>query len=269
MTDRIRGSVFGIVESSKKFEKNELKDIAKERIDRLIENLLEKFYSNVPYAKHLMTSNQVNPDYYRLYTIEIILRLRMKRVIDGLTIHYFTKEDPFLAAQWCKYSEDEMLHDSLFIADLERLGMTKAEVYQTEPLFATKLLQGYFYFGLEHEGRPLASLSSSYFIEFAGHKTQGKWLSNVSKSLGKQTIKGAQAHVAHDDADDHADFVWDVLSSFVTAEKDIEEIETHIKNVYRLFVMFFYELYAKTIEKNDEPFDVLLFPEASATKMSA
>ena len=189
----------------------------------------------------------------------------MKRVIDGLTITYFTKTDPFLAAKWCDYAQDEMLHDAMFFADLKRLGMTKEEVYQTEPMFATKLLQGYFYYGLEHEGRPLASLCSSYFIEYASDRTQGEWLQNVARSLGKEATKGSHAHVAHDEEDDHSDFVWDVLSSFVETEEDIVLMENHIRNVHRLFVMFFHELHAEVITGSSKPFDDMLFkaPEAA------
>jgi hypothetical protein len=225
------------------------------RVHELLDGMIEQFYQKIPSATHLKSAERVDQEYYKRFTTEIILRLRMKRVIDGLTIHYFTKHDPRLAKKWCQYTEDEMLHDSMFLADLERLGATREQVYGTEPFLATKLLQGYFYYGLEHEGRPLASLSSSYFIEYTSSRTQGKWLDNVEKSLGKEAVKGSRAHVDHDDDDDHVDFVWDVLTSFVKTKADEEKIVSHLKNVYHLFMMFFIELHNTVFDKKPEPFE--------------
>jgi hypothetical protein len=224
------------------------------RVDAMLNEMISDFYRNVPYADHLKSAKQVNAEYFKRFTTEIILRLRMKRTIDALTIHYFTKHDPKLAKKWSHYTEDEMLHDSMFLADLKRLGMSSEEVYSTEPLFATKLLQGYFYYGLEHEGIPLASLSSSYFIEYTSGRTQEAWLGNVGESLGGEAVKGSRAHVSHDDEDDHVTFVWEVLSTFIKTPADEEKVLSHLRNIYHLFAMFFIELYNLVVKNKSEAF---------------
>jgi hypothetical protein len=220
----------------------------KQEVDALLRDMVERFYREVEGGDHLYRSKDINLDYYKRHTIEIILRLRMKRWIDALTIHYFTKHNPVLAKKWCAYTEDEMLHDSLFAKDLERVGVSKEEIYSTEPLFTTKLLQGYFYYGLEHEGRPLASLASSYFIENVSLMTQPKWIENVEDVLGSGMAKGQQAHVDHDLEDDHTDFVWNVLMTFVETEDDKRRIVEHITNVYKLFCAFYLELFQRTVK---------------------
>ena len=235
-------------------QRNELADAARPKIDAMLDTMVREFYGKVPYADHLGKAEKVDLEYYKRFTVEIILRLRMKRVIDGLTIHYFTKTNPEIAKRWCHYTEDEMLHDALFLADLERLGMSRREVYETEPLLATKLLQGYFYFGLEHEGIPLASLSSSYFIEYTSSRTQERWLDNIERSVGAEAVKGSRAHVDHDDEDGHVDFVWQVLSSFIKTEADIDRITRHLRAVYHLFMMFFVELHGQVIAKAADSF---------------
>ncbi len=110
----------------------------------------------------------------------------MKRTIDALTIHYFAQHNPRLAKKWCEYTGDEMLHDAMFAADLEKVGVNREQIYAHEPLWPTKLLQGYFYYGLEHEGRPLASLCSSYFIEYASQTTQPQIIANLGRVLGAE-----------------------------------------------------------------------------------
>lgn len=220
-------------------------------IDKKLESFVSRFYSEVEGGDHLLKSKDINLEYYKRNVIEIILRLRMKRWIDALTIHYFTKHNPFLAKKWAAYTEDEMLHDEMFIKDLERLGVSHEEVYATDPMFSTKLLQGYFYYGLEHEGRPLASLSSSYFIEKMSIYTQPDWIENIEKRLGKGMAKGQHAHVSHDIEDDHSLFVWNVLMKFVESDQDKKKVEEHIENVFTLFCAFYTELYRNTIAKTE------------------
>ena len=135
--------------------------------------------------------------------------------------------------------------------------MSREEIYSTEPMFSTKLLQGYFYYGLEHEGRPLASLSSSYFIENVSLMTHPGWIENVEQVLGAGMAKGQQAHVNHDLEDDHTDFVWDVLMTFVHTDDDRRRVVEHITNVYRLFCAFYTELYHRTVLKQDGAFAVV------------
>ncbi|MEU1602628.1 iron-containing redox enzyme family protein [Micromonospora matsumotoense] len=229
----------------------------KQEVDELLRQMVQQFYREVEGADHLFRAKDINLAYYQRHVIEIILRLRMKRWIDALTIHYFTKHNPVLAKKWCAYTEDEMLHDSMFAKDLERVGVSREEIYSTEPMFSTKLLQGYFYYGLEHEGRPLASLSSSYFIENVSLMTQPGWIENVEQVLGAGMAKGQQAHVNHDLEDDHTDFVWDVLMTFVHTDDDRRRVVEHITNVYRLFCAFYTELYHRTVLKQDGAFAVV------------
>lgn len=236
----------------------------KTRLDAYLEGLIQRFYKEVPYAAHLRQGSKINVEYYKRHVVEIILRLRMKRSIDALTIHYFTKHDPALAKKWCEYTEDEMLHDAMFIKDLERLGMSRDEVYAHDPLFSTKILQGYFYYGLEHEGKPLASLVSSYFIEYTSIRTQPEWIDNVEKQLGKGAAKGQRAHVNHDMQDDHTLFVWNVLMTFVENEADEQRIVNHLDNVYKLFSAFFTELYQLTVTGSATDNPLLETTEAAA-----
>lgn len=221
----------------------------RQRVDALLDDGIERFYTDIPYGKELKEgSARMSVDYFKRHTIEIILRLRMKRTIDALTIHYFTKHDPKIAKKWAEYTADEMLHDAWFGGDLNRLGVTNETIYSTEPYFTTKLLQGYFYYGLEHEGYPLASLCSSYLIEYMSLKTQPLWLSNFREHLGgADSVKGSLQHVEHDVDDDHLDFVWEVIERFVV-EKGLEDkVFAHFRNLIKLFYAFYTELYSDTV----------------------
>ena len=221
------------------------------QVDQLINDCIARF-QDIPGIHQQLHADAINLPYYKRNLIEIILRLRMKRTIDALTIHYFTKRAPRLAKRWSEYTADEMLHDELFAADLAQVGVTRDAIYSTTPMLATKLLQGYFYYGLEHEGIPLASLCSSYLIEYASLKTQPALIDNVERLLGAQCVKGQRAHLAHDDHDNHTDFVWDVLVQTACLPHDAARILDHVRHVYQLFEMYYRELYAATLPESTQ-----------------
>lgn len=224
------------------------RDELRVQIDLVLDGFIERFYREVPFARHLMDARNINLDYYKRHNIETVLRIRKKRTCDALAIRYFTKCDPLRAKQWAHYTDDEMLHDAMFVRDLEAVGVSRSEVYAHEPLLSTKLLMGYLLYGLEYDEDPLALVASVYFVEYVTTKTQPRWLDNIERSLGSGRTIGARAHVATDVEEQHADFVWDILTSLVREPRDEERLNRHITEVYRLWEAYFIELYQLVVE---------------------
>jgi len=222
--------------------------LLREKIDNTLNKMIENFYQDAPYANYQKDSQEIDLNYFVRHSIETVLRIRQKRMVDALVIHYFTKHNPRLAKDWAHYIEDEMLHGHMFARDIEKLcGLTLEDIYKKyQPLFSTQLLNGYFYFTLEHEG-PLAAITSAYFLEYTTRKTQPIWLDNLEKVLGKENLLGARGHVNHDIRDNHNDFVWNVLSSLITTKEDEESLFRHLKRIYGLFVAYFLDIYQETL----------------------
>ncbi|MYS19382.1 hypothetical protein GA0115240_107716 [Streptomyces sp. DvalAA-14] len=219
----------------------------RQRVDTLLNSFIKDFYLTVPYAQHQLNAAEINLDYYKRHNIETILRLRRKRTIDALALRYFTKVDPVQAKAWAHYTDDEMLHDRLFAADLAKVGVEKDEIYSTEPFLSTKLLTGYLQYGMEFEDSPMSLITSVYFVEYVTTRTQPDWLENLGKVLGKDGIKGQLAHVGTDLDDGHDDFVWRVLATLVTSPADEEKVVEHLHNVYWLWKLYFVELHMSTV----------------------
>jgi hypothetical protein len=218
------------------------------KVDAILDTFIKDFYETVPYAQHQKNAAELNLDYYRRHNIETILRLRRKRTVDALAIKYFTKVDPVQAKAWAHYTDDEMLHDRLFAADLAKVGVTKDQIYSTEPMLSTKLLTGYLQYGMEFEDSPLALITSVYFVEYVTTRTQPEWLENLGKVLGEDNVKGARAHVNTDLDDDHDDFVWRVLATLVTSEADERKVVEHLDHIYWLWKLYFVELHQLTVQ---------------------
>jgi hypothetical protein len=226
----------------------------RKRADALMDAMIREFYEKVPFGAHMAKSDKVDSAYYKRHTIETILRLRMKRTCDAIAIQYFTKRDPVLAKKWAQYMDDEMLHDvEFFVHDLEKMGVSLEEIYATEPLLSTKLLMGYYQYGMEFDGTPLALIASVYFVEYTTTRTQVDWLNNISRSLGDVAVRGSRGHVELDLAEDHDDFVWDALMSLVPDEAAGERMLQHIAHVGELYVAYFIELYEHTVKQGERP----------------
>ncbi|MCB5165105.1 hypothetical protein LG634_09720 [Streptomyces bambusae] len=218
----------------------------REKVDAKLNAFIVDFYAEAPYAQHFLNGTDIDLPYYKRHTIETILRIRRKRTIDAHAIRYFTLHDPETAKEWAAYTDDEMLHDQLFLADLEKVGVPADEVYGTDPFLATKLLNGYFLYCLEFEGTPLAAITSSYFLEYTTRLTQPDWLDNLEKTLGEDNVQGARTHVNYDIDEDHTGDVWNVLMTLVKTEEDEARLMTHLDHLYKLFVMYFVEAFDAT-----------------------
>ncbi|MDC0708887.1 hypothetical protein POL68_10455 [Stigmatella sp. ncwal1] len=215
------------------------------QVDALLDSMIESIYKTVPTVRYLANSEKVDVELFKRHTIETILRIRLARIADSKAVYLFTKNDPVAAHKWSKYMEEEMLHDKLFLKDLTNMGVEEAAVYGTDPLLATKLLQGYLYYTLEHEGAR-GLITKSYFVEYTTRKTQRIWNENIKRSLGDKSVRGAEAHLNYDVDEDHSTDVWNVLMTMVNSTEEEARVIYHL-NVYAgLFSAYFNELASKT-----------------------
>jgi hypothetical protein len=220
--------------------------------DAKLDGFIERIYSEIPYASHQKDADEIDMEYYKRHSIETPIRIKLKRTIDALVIHYFTKNNPKAAKDWANYTDDEMLHGHMFAKDIERLwGLTFEEVMAHEPLFATQLLNGYFYFHLEYEG-PMAAIASAYLLEYVTARTQPEWLDNLQNKLGEKSVAGARAHVNLDLEEDHSGFVWETLMATVHSAEDIEKLNKHFDRIFGLFCAYLVEVYQSTAGKKEE-----------------
>jgi hypothetical protein len=215
------------------------------QVDALLDSMIETIYKTVPAVRYLASSKQVDVELFKRHTVETILRIRLARIADSKAILLFTKNDPVAAHKWAKYMEEEMLHDKLFLKDLKNVGMEEAQVYGADPLLATKLLQGYLYYTLEHEGAR-GLITKSYFVEYTTRKTQALWNENIKRSLGDQAVRGAEAHLSYDVDEDHSTDVWNVLMTMVKSREDEERVLGHLHVYFGLFNAYFNELASRT-----------------------
>jgi hypothetical protein len=210
-------------------------------VNQHLDGIVEAFYGSAPVMRQLATSPTIAKDLFIRHTIETVLRIRLARIADTKVILHFARTNPFAAQKWCQYTEASMLRDRLFLQDLRNLGVSDESVFGTDTSLATKLLQGYLYYTIEHEG-PCALLSKAYFVEYITRKTQDLWHGQVTRTLDEPAVKGVEVHLLHDDDEDRSGYVWNVLMATVRSSEDEARVLYHLDACYGLFVACFNEL---------------------------
>ncbi len=154
----------------------------KSEIDRFIDHKIAEWKSSVPYASHLEGS-EINMAYYKRTLIEHSWRIRLMRSAQCHILYKISKINAEVAKIYANYQSEEMLHDTLFMQDAEKAGITRDEIYNTEPMLSTKLLIGFMYYIAEHEN-PLGALCYSYLVEYTSQAITPKQMTALTDVLG-------------------------------------------------------------------------------------
>jgi hypothetical protein len=214
-------------------------------IDALIDRQIDTWYDTVPYAAHL-EGKTVDSEYYRRHLIETAWRIRLLRVSESKALAEIAKRSPEAAQIWANYEREEMLHDDLFVQDLERAGVTRETFLATEPYLSTKLLTGYFSYLLDHEG-PLGVVAYSYLVEYVNVKLEPRKIEALKGSVGEGNIGGQIAHSHTDINDDHPGEVWAAIRYLLRSEDDIAALKRYLDEHQTVLALYFKELYEDKI----------------------
>ncbi|KWK50998.1 hypothetical protein WT81_26490 [Burkholderia stagnalis] len=210
-------------------------------IDALIDRQIDTWYETVPYAAHL-EGKTIDSEYYRRHLIETAWRIRLLRVSESKALAEIAKRSPEAAQIWANYEREEMLHDDLFVQDLERAGVSRETFLATEPYLSTKLLTGYFSYLLDHEG-PLGVVAYSYLVEYVNVKLEPRKIDALKGSLGEQNIGGQIAHSHTDINDDHPGEVWAAIRYLLRTDEDIHALKRYLTEHQTVLALYFKELY--------------------------
>lgn len=219
-------------------------------IDAFLDLQIEKWKQTVPYATHF-ENEKINKRYYQRHLIETAWRIRLMRVAESKALPEIAQHSPEAAQIWANYQMEEMLHDEMFIQDLEKTGVSREELLNTEPYLSTKLLAGFFSYLLDHEG-PLGCLAYSYLVEYANVKLEPKKIEAMKKSLGEAEISGQIAHSYTDTNDDHPGEVWNAIRYLINNEQDIANLKKYLEQYQEILAMYFREVYADVVESPEK-----------------
>ncbi|WP_394830047.1 hypothetical protein LVJ94_26425 [Pendulispora rubella] len=219
-------------------------------VDQQIDRQIDEWYQSVPAAAHLEGKN-VNSEYYKRHLVETAWRIRLLRVSESKALGEIAKRSPEAAQIWANYEREEMLHDELFITDLQQAGVSREQFLATEPYLSTKLLTGFFSYLLDHEG-PLGVVAYSYLVEYVNVKLEPRKLTALKESVGEKNIAGQINHSHTDINDDHPGEVWAALRFLIRDDQDVQATKKYLQEHQTILAMYFKELYEATLANSEK-----------------
>jgi hypothetical protein len=218
------------------------------RLDALMEEEAAAFLDVVPYARHLTDSEPLDTAYYIRHRIETIKRIRLTARTDAIALARMVEEDYEAARPWGRYVCEELDHDTLFLADLAKHGVSEAAV-QAMPLFpATRDMIEYIERNIESEGS-LAAVAYSIFVEWNSARYSQRAVEKATAAFSPDHVAGSSSHVGIDQDEDHYDVMVDIAHRLLHRRVPEDVLVRLIRDYAALFRRYFEELYLETLAR--------------------
>lgn len=218
------------------------------RLDALMEEEAARFLVEVPFASHLTDTEALDVAYYVRHRIETIKRIRLTARSDALALASMIEEDYDAARPWARYLAEELNHDTMFLDDLAKHGVTRAAVEATPLFTATEDMIEYLDQNIRRFGS-IAAVAYSIFVEWNSARYSSAAVSKAAAAFGESHIDGSRMHVSIDEDEDHNAVMIDVAYRLLQRAASEEVLSKLIRDIGALFRKYFKELYISTRER--------------------
>lgn len=220
--------------------------VTRQEFEALARQEMEKLFEKVTFAREFHEGKAIDLDYYKRHLMETIIRIGYNNEVDSYSLYKIGFKDNLLAQKLAQYLAEEFGHDSLFLADLKKFGITEEEVKATPPLFSTQLLLGYLYYSINEDG-PLPTMVWNWFVEWYSDNYNRTITQKAAMEFGEEKVKGSKGHLDVDDEEDHVGLMFTTIEAAIKKDGDVEKAKELLVNFVNLIGMYFQELHDVTI----------------------
>jgi hypothetical protein len=217
-------------------------------LDELLEAEAAIFLASVPSASHLTDDRPLNAAYYIRHRIETIKRIRLTARTDALALVRMVEEDYEAARPWGRYVCEELDHDTMFLGDLQKHGVTAAVVDATPLYAATRDMIDYIERNIAARGS-IAAVAYSVFVEWNSARYSEPAVLKAAATFSSEHIAGSHSHLAIDQDEDHYDVMVDITHRLLRGGEPGEILFPLIRDIAALFRRYFEELHRDTLER--------------------
>jgi hypothetical protein len=203
---------------------------------------MEKLFNKVPFSREFHEGNRTEFNYYKRHLLETIVRIGLNNEVDAYCLYKIGSNDNQLAQKLSQYLAEEYGHDSFFLSDLKKFGVSHEDVLSTPPLFSTQLLIGYLYYSINNDG-PMPTMVWNWFVEWYSNKYNMIITEKAGVEFGKDKVKGSLGHIQYDQNENHVVLMFSTVERIMKSEGDGDRVKQYITNFVSLIGMYFQELY--------------------------
>ena len=220
----------------------------RDEMEKVAAAQMERLFANAPKAREFHEAGWMDRDYYTRHLVETVLRIRLNNEVDAYGLYKVGFKDHRLAATLARYLAEENNHEGMFLKDIARFGLTKADVDAMRPLASTEYLIGYLYHSINNDG-PLPTTVWNWFVEWYSDRYNPAITKGAAEAFGEDMVRGSHAHIAYDESHDHDELMWSTVERAVEGWGDFATAERHLVNFVDLISLYFTELHRETVGK--------------------
>jgi hypothetical protein len=207
---------------------------------------MEKQFDRVPMLRDFHEGTWMDRDFYKRHMIEAVLRIRMCNEADAYALYKASSGDYRLAAKLARYLAEEIGHEGMFVRDLERFGVSLADINATQVFPATLKVMGYIRLETDVRG-PAPAVLWDWYLEWYSDRYIPAITEAASREFGAVTTKGATAHLGVDDAQGHDDLMFETTARAVELYGSVDSAYADLEMYFDLGGEYYEQLHAATV----------------------
>ena len=212
---------------------------------------MEDLFRSVPFTREFHLGEMTHREYYKRHLLEAVIRIGLNNDVDTYCLHKIVSNNISVAKKLLDYLNEEYGHDSMIARDLEKFGISEADIVEAQPLFSTKLLIAFMYYEIDKEGA-MPTVVWNWFVEWYSHRYNMKITLKAEQEFGQNKVRNSLAHLAIDEEMTHEDDMTSALSILMQDDSDLEKAKRYLTSYIQLIGMYFQELYNLTIGNNTD-----------------
>jgi hypothetical protein len=220
--------------------------LQRETLEARAAKLMERQFDRVPNLREFHEGTWTDREFYKRHMIEAVLRIRMCNVADAYALYKASYGDYRLASKLATYLAEEIGHEGMFVRDLERLGVSLADIDSTAPFPATAKVMGYIKLQTDLRGPAPAALWD-WYLEWYSDRYIPAITEAASREFGSDTTKGASGHLDVDDEHGHDELMFETTARAVELYGDTDSAYADLEMYFDLAGEYYEQLYEATV----------------------
>ena len=180
--------------------------------------------------------------------METVLRIRLNNEVDAFALYKVGFRDNNIAQILAHYLAEEYGHEGLFLRDIEKFGLTEAQVNAIQPFHSTDKLIGFIYLSIGRDG-PLPTMVWNWLVEWYSDRYNKTITVAAAQAFGHDLVKGSLGHIQYDESHNHDDLMWSAVQHAIDNWGGIEKAESYLRNFVALIGEYFDELRQATVPR--------------------
>lgn len=154
------------------------------------------------------------------HAAEHVFRIRVFRPLDTAATRVLERKNGAVAEQWARYARSEAVHDRYFLRDLGAAGFTPHAIENMHAFSSTARLGDFVGRAMRSYGA-LPVVLYSFWAEMNSEVGSPRIAARTEEVFGKGSSRGALAHRALDEGQNHPALISHVLTALIRDDDEV------------------------------------------------